>query len=97
VALLVGGLVYFGARKGLGLWLGPVKAPAALGIALALAAFVAWLALRALMRLPESEGAGIAFGHRRGWDDSAGLSFGQAVAVDITADVVSAFIDAATD
>ena len=97
VALLVGGLVYAGAHKGFGLWLGPAKATAALATSLAMAALVAWLVLRVLMRLPESEGVGIPFGRRRDWDDSASLNFERAVAVDLTADVVSAFIDAATD
>ena len=97
VALLVGGLVYAGAHKGFGGWLGPAHAMTVLAVSLALAAVVAWLVVRLLMRLPESEGIGIPFGRRRGWDDSSGLTFERAAAVDLTADVVSAFIDAATD
>lgn len=97
VALGVGALVYAGAHKGFGLWLGPAKAMAASGLSLGVAALVAWPVLRALMRLPDSEGVGIPFGRRRGWDDSSGLTFEGAVAVELTADVVSAFIDAASD
>ena len=97
VALLVGGLVYAGAHKGFGTWLGAGKAMMALAISLALAALFAWLVLRVLMRLPESEGVGFSIGRRRGWDDSAGLTFGEVVAADVAADVVGAVIDAVTD
>jgi hypothetical protein len=97
VALLAGGLVYAGAHKGFGLWLGPERAMPVLAISLVLAAVVAWLLLRALMRLPESEGAGVSPGRRRGWDDTSGLTFGEVVAADVAGDVVGAIIDAATD
>jgi hypothetical protein len=97
VALLVGGLVYAGAHKGFGAWFGPAHATAVLAISLALAAAVAWLLLRVLMRLPQSEGAGVSLGRRRGWDDTSGLTFGEVVAADAVGDVVGAIIDAATD
>ena len=97
VALLVGGLVYAGAHKGFSGWLGPARGLTVLAISLALAAVVAWLVLRVLMRLPESEGAGISFGRRRRWNDTSGLTFGEAVAADAVGEVVGAIIDAATD
>jgi len=97
VALLVGGLVYAGAHKGFGGWLGPVHAMVVLAIAIALAVLVGWLVLRVLMRLPESEGAGVSSGRRRRWDDSSGLTFGEAVAADAAGEVVGAVIDAITD
>lgn len=97
VALLVGGLAYAGAHEGLGAWFGPAHAMAAVAIPLALALVVGWLALRALMRMPERDGRRGWFGRRRGWDDSSGLTFGEAVAADVTGDFVEAFIDAATD
>ena len=98
VALLVGGLVYAGANAGFNAGLGVAHALAALLISLALAVVVAWLVLRALMGLPESDGIGIPmFGSRRDWDDSDGLVSAKADAVDLTGDVVSAFIDASTD
>ena len=99
VALMVGGLAYFGAHKGLGGWLGPPHAVLVFGLSAALAALVGLVVLRALMRLPGSDSAGRRtwFGSRRGWDDSSGLTFGEAVAVDVAGEVVGALIDAATD
>ena len=97
VALFLAGLVWAGAHKGLGTWLGPDRAMPVLAISSALAAAVAWLALRVLMRLPESEGAGVSLGRRRGWDDTSSLTFGEVVAADAVGDVVGAIIDAATD
>ena len=97
VALLVGGAVYVGAHKGLGGWLGPAHAWAAVAIPAALALAVGWLALRASMRMPEGDGRRGWFGRRRGWDDSSGLTFGEAVAADAIGDVVGVIVDAATD
>jgi len=97
VALLVGGSVYAGAHKGLGGWFGPAHELAAVAIPAVLAVIVGWLVLRALMRMPESDGRRGWFGRRRGWGDSSGLTFGEAVAADVTGDIVEAFVDAATD
>jgi len=97
LALLVGGLVYAGAHKGFGSWLGPAHAMAVLVISVALAAAVAWRVLRVLMRLPESAGVGFSFGRRRRWDDTSGLTFGEVVAADAVGEVVGAVIDAAID
>lgn len=97
LALLVGGLVYAGAHKGFRQWLGPAHAMAALAIPVALAAFVAWLVLRVVMRLPESEGIGVSPGRRRGWDDSSGLTFGEAVVADVVGEGIGAALDALTD
>jgi hypothetical protein len=90
VALLVGFLVYAGAHKGLGGWLGPAHALAVLAGSLVLAAVIGWLVLRTLMRTPE-------FAERRGWDDTSGLTFGEAVAADVVGEVIGAAIDAVTD
>jgi hypothetical protein len=95
VALLIGGLTYAGAYKGFGAWLGPAHALAVLAVSAALAVVLGGLVLRALMRLPASDGVGIPFADRRGWGHSAGLTL--ADAADLTGDVVDAFIDAATD
>jgi hypothetical protein len=87
VALLVGFLMYEGAHKGLGSWLGPAHTIAVLACSLSLAAVTGWLVLRTLMRTPEHVGG-------RGWDDTSSLSFGEADAI---GDVVGAVIDAVTD
>jgi hypothetical protein len=92
VALVLGGLGYVGAHEGLGGWLGPSHTVLVAVLSLALAVLVSWGVLRGLMRLPETGGDG-----RRGWDDSSGLTFGEAVAGEVASDVVGALIDAATD
>jgi hypothetical protein len=97
VALLVGFLMYQGAHKGLGGWLGPARAIAVLACSLSLAAVTGWLVLRTLMRTPEYVGGRGWFGRRRGWDDTSSLSFGEAVAADAVGEVVGAVIDAVTD
>jgi len=97
VALLVAFLMYEGARKGLGGWLGPAHAMAVLAGSLALAAVAGWLVLRTLMRTPEVVGKRGWFGGRRGWDDTSGLTFGEAVAADVVGEVIGAAIDAVID
>ena len=86
----IAALVFVGARKGLVGWLGPAHLVAVIGLSLAVALGVAGLALRLVMRLPESSG----FGRRR-WDQTT--TFGQAVAGEAIGEVVGAIIDAATD
>jgi len=99
VALMVGGLCFSGAHKGLGGWLGPPHAVLVFVLSVALAVLMGWVVLRALLRLPGTDAGGRRtwFGSRRGWDDSSGLTFGEAVAADVAGDVVGALIDAATD
>jgi len=64
---------------------------------LALAAAIGWLVLRTLMRTPEFAERRGWFGRRRGWDDTSGLTFGEAVAADVVGEVIGAAIDAAID
>jgi hypothetical protein len=96
IALMVAGLAYAGAHRGLGGWLGAAHAMLVVALSAALAVVVGGLVLRALVGLPESGsgGRGGWFDRRRGWDDSSGLTFGEADAV---GEVVGAIIDAATD
>ena len=103
MAVAVAACLFAGVRSVVRGWAPGHHAVLDIVVPLAVALVAGWLLLRFLLRRPPTVGlpdrvrnGGGWFGRRRDWDDDD-ASLGQVIAVEATADVIGAALDAALD